>query len=574
MMSPQQRSGLPVQNMMQRLAQPSAFPFPLAPAEPLIRQTHLSVVFLAAQRAYKVKKTLRYDFCDYSTLTLRRQFCIAEVRLNARLAPDVYYGVAPILEGPDGLVRFGEPLLPDDVPLPGVTVAGATVVEYAVVMQRLAEEETLAERVRRGTITAAELTLVAQKIAHFHQAAPTTAHITAFGADVTIARNWAENLAQMRALIGTVLPQETYDRINVYVHDFLQQHAALFVSRMQHGYIRDGHGDLRPEHIYLSAATTTDAMIHIIDCIEFAERFRCGDVASDIAFLMMELDAAGRCDLARVCITAYSAATGDHALGEMLPFYGCYRACVRGKVLTLLSVAPGVPALQREQARHQAEQYFALAALYAHNPTVPTLVLIGGLMGTGKSTLAAQLSAEAGWTLIASDRLRKAVVVLPLSLRIPQLDHFGQGIYSAGWTEKTYQVLDDAARIALRSGHSVILDASFARRAYRQHAAAVGAEVGARVVFIACHCPRVTALARLSRRWHSRSAHLLAETDPTGVSDGRPALYEAQRAQWEPFVASAEPDLLFVSLATAARSVILLEQVLDVLGLVRLACWL
>ena len=555
--------------MLAALARPDAFPFILAGNEPVkVLQTHASAVLLAADRAYKLKKPKNFGFFDFSTPALRRHFCGQEVLLNRRLAPHVYLGVAPVLADAAGRFRFGPTSSPEDAAMPGTLVEGGTVVDYAVVMVRLPDEAMLESLVRAGRASSDLLADIARFVAKFHAAIPTSEHIASFGRLEVIRGNWEENFAQMRPYIGRTIDADSYDRLAGYIHSFMEHRARLFASRVRDGYIRDCHGDLRLQHVYLLDGSDTSASrpysIVILDGIEFNERFRYSDVASEIAFLAMELDAAHRTDLSQVFVESYIAATGDDPLHELLPFYECYRACVRGKVSSFQLDEAEVPPPQREAAYQQAAALFELAKSYTGGSARPTLLLVGGLMGTGKSTLALALKRELGWALFSSDALRKRLARLDPAK--PQAEAFGQGVYSREWTTRTYEALMQEASRVLADGRSVLLDATFMRRADRQSAARLATGVGARAMFVECSCPRAVALQRLEQRWQART-----EKSPAGnavasfASDARPALYDAQAAAWHPFEPGEEGESDHVVVTTTqplARSV---AQVLDAL---------
>lgn len=561
--------------LLWELARPDAFPFALTGFEPLpLIQTHASAVLLAGDFAYKLKKPKDFGFFDYSTPALRRHFCQEEVRLNERLAPEVYLGIAPVLMAADGRARFGPTLPPERVPKPGAQFNGWTVVDYAVVMARLPDEATLETKVQSGTATPTLLAEVAAYIAAFHARAPTTARITAFGEQEVISDNWEENFAQMRPYLGRALDSATFDQIGTSVQRFLQKRQRLFEERRRAGRTRDCHGDLRLQHVYvLGQGTHAPHRLAVIDCIEFNERFRYGDVAGEIAFLMMELDAAGRPDLARAFVDAYVRASGDETLRELLPFYACYRAYVRGKVAAFQLDEPEVPVAQRAAARQQAQDLFALAAHYAGGLSSPTLLLIGGVMGTGKSTLAAALQRELGWALSSSDATRKRLAGLQPTQ--PLAAKFEEGLYSQDWTARTYHALLEEAQTALANGRSVLLDASFARRADRQAAAHLAVAQGARAIFIECARSPEVALRRLARRWTARVAgESQASAEASSASDGRPDLYAAQRARWEAFNAEQEPGLTYLHVETTGALAASVEQALEALEMPRFACWL
>lgn len=535
----------------------------LAPDTPIeLLQTHASAVLLAGERAYKLKKARNFGFFDYSTPALRRHFCEQEVVLNSRLAARVYQGVAPILACADGTFRIGPTFSPTQIPTPGTLLEHGQVIDYAVVMQRLPAEATLAARVAAGTATPELLASVAEPLARLHMMVPTTTYISDFGALRVIRDNWDENFQQMHPFIGRSLDQATFAQIATYIHTFCAQYAPFFATRIHEQRIRDCHGDVRLQHIYiLEQPEGVAPLIYVIDCIEFNERFRYSDVAAEVAFLTMELDAAQRTDLSRAFIDAYMHLTGDYALLEILPFYACYRACVRGKVLSFQLDQPEVSAEQREMARQEAAALFTLAASYASGPTRPTLLLVGGLMGSGKSTLAHLLRTRLGWTLISSDTTRKQLAQQEPTKQ-PR-DAYGEGLYTPAWNTRTYQAMLNQAARWLASGRSVILDATFSQRAYRHAAAQEAALHHANLVFVECQCPRELALQRLTNR---EQARLAQQPDlASAASDARPDLYDAQSDAWQPFHTDEEPTLEHFILSTATAPD--LTQLFDALSI-------
>lgn len=559
-------------SMLEELACPQAFPFalpdmpsttgtspvattgPEATASLMVIQTHASAVILTPDRVYKLKKPQNFGFFDYSTPALRLHFCQQEVLLNRHLAPQVYLGIAPVLAFPDGHCRFGLILAPDSTPAPGTLFADGTVVDYAVVMVRLPDTATLKSWVQTGQAELPLLAEIARFVATFHMTTQTDEHIASFGSLDVIRGNWEENFVQMKPYIGRTLDHATYDRIATYIQHFLAARTSLFASRMHEWHVRDCHGDLRLEHIYIldhaNDPSHGQTRLAILDRIEFNERFRYSDVASEVAFLVMELDSAGRTDLSSGFVDAYIAATGDKTLRELLPFYLCYRACVRGKVLSFQLDESEIPAAQRELSRQQAMDLFSLAACYAHGPTRPVLMMVGGIMGTGKSTIAQALQQKLGWMLLSSDTVRKRLALLDPAQ--PQADAFGQGVYGPEWTARTYGALRTEASMVLAHGCSVLLDASFIRRTDRQMIAREAGAYGATVVFVECVCPPATALERLAQRWNVRSSDSqhLSSNMASLASDGRPELYNAQHALWEPFVSSEETDVQHVVITT------------------------
>lgn len=531
-------------------------------------QTHASAVVLAGERAYKLKKPKNLGFLDYSTPALRRHFCGQEVRLNQRFAPQVYLGVAPVLLFAGNHFRFGPTFSPDDAPQPGAELNDGCVVDYAVVMVRLPEEAMLESRVRSGTAGPALLARVARYVAAFHTASNTNEQIASFGGMEVIRGNWEENFAQMRPYIGRTLDASEFDHIVSYVRCFLEGRAALFASRVREGRIRDCHGDLRLQQVYV---LDDEKRLAILDGIEFNERFRYGDVASEIAFLSMELEAVDRADLAHAFVDAYIEETGDETAQEVLPFYICYRACVRGKVISFQLDEPEVPVAQREAAQQEARILFDLAAAYACGPTRPVLLMIGGVMGTGKSTLALTLWHELGWAHFSSDVVRKRLAHIDPAQ--PSADAFGQGMYGPDRTAYTYEALLVEAGAALARGRSVLMDASFAKRAHRQSVARLAAAQGAGCLFVECVCPREVALARLSHRWQARVEGNQPEIEVASLpSDGRPDLYDTQCTAWETFDEEEERHIPHFVVTTTQPISVTVEQVLTALHIPHAAC--
>ncbi len=541
-----------------------------------VRQTHASAVILLPKLAYKLKKPYNFGFFDYSTPARRRFFCQQEVLLNRRLAPDIYLGVAPVLLRANGTVHFGPVLSPEELPQPGEVFLDGVVCEYAVVMKRLADEATLEARVRSDTLSSAQLDAVASHLATFHQKAATNATIAHFGAPEIIRQNWEENFAQVQPYLHCTIDQATDERIQSYVRQFLTERAALFEDRIRTGWIRDCHGDIRLPHVYLLEQHDfhqPGQRIAILDCIEFNDRFRYSDSASDVAFLLTEFDMLSRVELSRRFIERYLAEIHDPGLRELLPFYQCYRAYVRGKVFSFQLDERELSALQRQVASATASAFFALADNYAGGSPHPMVCMVGGLMGTGKSTLARLLQRELGWEYIASDPLRKRLA--GRAEDEPCRDSFGEGLYSAEWTARTYETLLHEAEERLTRGHSVLLDATFLRRADRLKVAHLARQYGGNTMLVECVCSPEIALPRLAKRWQARLSQD-ATTLRSGslASDGRPELYAMQRATWEPYSLAEEGGIRHVVIDTAAPPMIALEHTLEACHHPRLACGL
>lgn len=542
--------------MLHELLKRQAFPFPYLKGEdPYIIQTHASAVILTPQYVYKLKKPRNFGFFDYSTASLRRHFCQMEVILNDPLAPDIYLGVAPVIESSGGNFTFGHIYPPGNVPIPGDYKEGGIIVDYAVVMRRLPEDATVAALLRAGKVTPELMAEIAHVIARFHIHAQTSDSIARAGCIDVIRRNWDENFQQIRPYIGQTIQRKLYTTLRHYVYQFLKQNKILFRQRFMQDHIRDCHGDLRLQHIYILPRVDTleKQRILLLDRIEFNERFRYGDVASEIAFLCMELDSAQRPDLSQAFLTHYIAETGDISLPELLPFYTCYRACVRGKVVSFLLDDPDISKAQQDQAKQEATGLFKLAAGYINRSQHPLLIMVGGIMGTGKSTIAQELQRNYLYPLLSTDSIRKQLAHLDPAQ--PQADQFGTGLYAPERTQKTYDILNQRTQAYLQQGSSVILDGTFACRADRQRIVQEAVNHGATILFIECTSPREITLQRLAQRWQARVGVSQAmQRNASLASDGRPELYDEQARRWEAFDAKQKPHIEHITISTVKRT--------------------
>jgi len=307
-------------------------------------QTHISAVFLTNNFVYKVKKAVNFGFLDFTTLEKRRVFCEKELKLNRRLCGDMYLEVVPINKA--DLVKIkGE---------------GKTV-EYAVKMKRLPQEKIMSKLLEENKVDGKLDDRIAKIIAEFHSKAETNSEISKFGSLSTIETNWKENFEQTEEFIGKSISADDFNLIRSKVEGFTKKNAALFKKRMSEKRVRDCHGDIHSGNIFI-----TDK-VYIFDAIEFNERFRYSDTASDVAFLAMDLDYKKRTDLSDIFVEKYVEYSGDQELTKLLPFYKCYRAYVRGKVTSFKLNDPNISTEDKTVAVEEANAYFKLAANYTEN---------------------------------------------------------------------------------------------------------------------------------------------------------------------------------------------------------------
>jgi len=459
--------------LLELLGRPEAYPYPVTSVE--VRQTHISAVFLAGPWVYKIKKPVSLGFLDFSTLEKRRHYCSEEVRLNRRLAPDVYAGVVPIARCGAGLrfERDGE------------------VIEYAVKMRRLPEEATLEQRLRRGEISGETIEMLGRRLAEFHARAETNANTAAFGRLEVVAGNARDNFAQAAALVGITLSQPVLERLRAGTEVWLGRLGPLVEARAKRGVPRDTHGDLHLDHIYFFPDRPSPEQLVIIDCIEFSERFRYADPVADLAFLAMDLKFHGRPDLAERLAEVYFQATGDDEGRPLLPFYTAYRAAVRGKVEGLELREPEVPDPERAAARLRGRAHWLLALGELEPPGQrPCLLLVAGLPGTGKSTLAARLAEQAGFTILRSDVIRKQWAA-------------AEGItdlYTPQTSERTYAECLRQAEVLLFEGRRVLIDATFREEKKRRLFVDLANRLGVPLGLFICRARPETVRARLEAR--------------------------------------------------------------------------
>jgi len=493
--------------LVRALTDPAFYPHRPSSVEHV--QTHISHVFLAGPYVYKLKKAVRFPFLDARTLARRRMLCEEELRLNRHLAAPVYLGVLPITLEPDG--RFA---------LDGM----GPPVDHVVWMRRLPGECMLDRLVEAGTADAATLGQLARMLADFHASTPAGPRVAAHAAPEALLASWRRVLGLAAPLVGGALPASTHTILASFGPAFLRHHDALLRARQAAHRIREGHGDLRAEHVCVIDAPVEAELphaplgtgIYAIDCVEFSHALRCNDVASEVAFLAMDLERLGRADLAGSFVDAYVVASGDPELRTLLPFYSAYRACVRGAVEGLKAAEAEVEPAERVAATIRAAKYFALAQRHAWRAQGPALLVCCGLSGSGKTALATSLAEATGFAHLSTDVLRRQEP--PCTGPAP----YGTGRYAPAARAAVYGRLCDEADATLAAGCGVVADGTFIRRADRAALAAVAARHGRPLLFLECEADAATIRRRLDGRID-------------GPSDARWATHLGQRAERDPF---------------------------------------
>ncbi len=496
-----------------KFTQPDAYPTdPTARRGAARIQTHLSHLFLTEGRVYKLRKPVDLGFVDFTTREERNADCVREVLLNRRLAPDVYLGVAPLVT--DGRKCWTGPISES-------ANFGSGAPEHFVVMRRLRDDRDSLSLLRKGILSEAQIDRVARRIANFHE----RNHL-GMPAPFATAEWYARCVGPVEDCFHALfaasedgeLPEQLAETADV-MRAFAKRHAQRFEGRRLAGRAVDGHGDLHLQHIWFE---NDDADPVIIDCLEFSEELRKIDTASEVAFTAMDLRYRDQQVLADRFLRTYASERDDFDLYGVVDYFIAYRALVRAKVAAITSVDASIDSGQRSQAAASAGHHLELAAEVMGSGPPGSLVLVGGVVGTGKSTVADALAEQLGGVVISSDRVRKQLAELPPSSRVRALPD--EGFYAPEAVERTYAALFERARPVVDSGRVAILDATFSRRHHRAMAADLAAELGVGQRMIEVRCAPEIARTRLARR----------EAKGASASDAGPAFYERSVARFEP----------------------------------------
>jgi aminoglycoside phosphotransferase family enzyme/predicted kinase len=431
-----------------------------------VRETHSALVLLCGDRAYKVKKPVNLGFLDFSTPARRKAACHRELTLNRRMAPDVYLEVLDVLDGV-GQVR-----------------------DSVLVMKRMPEDRRLATLIRQGADVEGPVRQLAKQIAAFHSTARTNAEISAAGSPTALGERWRSNITGLRALAPSRVSAVVVDEIETLSTAYLAGRESLLEDRARAGWVRDGHGDLLADDIFLLPEGA-----QVLDCLDFDDGLRWMDVVDDLASLVMDLERLGSADLAEQLVHDYHEFSGAVEPKSLSHHYVAYRAVMRAKVAAIReSTTSG---RVRDQAALEAEALADLGLRHLR-AGLPRLVLVGGAPAAGKSTIAEQVGLRLPAAVLSADRIRRELAGLDPQDHHPEA--FGQGLYSPAHTVAVYEALATKARSIIARGETVLVDASFSTTGQRELFRRIAVDLRTPLVELECTAPNRVLAARLRDR--------------------------------------------------------------------------
>lgn len=487
-----------------------------------VLETHVSFIVLTGSYAYKLKKPLRLDFLDFSSLESRRLACEDELRLNRRTAPELYLRVVPITGSPDA---------------PQIDGTGPPI-EYAVEMRQFDPEALLAKRVETGEVDGALLDDLARAVAGFHAGLGACAAIRSPGTTVRT------NLGEILRMDLCLALRARCESISVSLDALLARLEPVFVERERAGFVRECHGDL-----HLANVALVDGRPVLFDCLEFDRALRTIDVIDEVAFVYMDLLANGRVDLAHRFVNTYLEETGDYAGVACLRLFSVHRALVRAKVALIRARQSGLDGSTEARIAREIERHVAVAEAQA-SPPKPRLVITCGLAGSGKTTVSGQLVERLPALRVRSDVERKRMA--GLAAEAHSGSPIGEGLYDREGSLRTYARLEALAQTMLRSGESVIVDAAFLRRSEREPFRALARQGGFDFRTVVCEAPIEVLRERIeARRARGRDA---SEAD-LAVLDHQLTIHERPAGEELEDLVVVRTDGLPAEVLTACRAI-------------------
>lgn len=485
-----------------------------------ILQTHISFVVLTGRYAYKIKKPVNFGFLDFSTLNKRKFFCEEELKLNRRLCPEIYIDIVKITKKNNDLEVNGK----------------GEIIDYALKMKEFPQEKIMTRVLHEKDVSEKVFDDIVKILVDFYNKSEHSKEINSFGSIEKIKFNTDENFEQTESFINKTISKKQYDFIKNATNNFLEKRKDVFEKRIENNYICDCHGDLHTGNIVI------DDNICIFDCIEFNKRFRYSDIASDIGFLSMDLDFQGFPYYSSYLISQYFEEACDFNLFDVLNFYKCYRAFVRGKVNGFKLNDLIISDKEKKETVEICKKYFDLAEYYASlcdldlKNKKPVLFVTTGLTGTGKTTIAGKISVDYKAFKISTDKIRKELDGVDIYEK--HYDSYNKGMYSPEKMVYVYDKVLEKTDNLLNADKNVVLDATFKTKELRDKAIDIAEKNNARCLFLFCNCPEEKVKEYLDERVKKKS-----------FSDGRWEIYVKQKNSFEPLT-----DESFVEIDVSNKS--------------------
>ncbi|MCX8084058.1 MAG: AAA family ATPase [Calditerrivibrio sp.] len=476
-----------------------------------IIETHISYVFVKDDFVYKLKKAVNFGFLDFTLAQYRRSYCYLEKELNERFSKGIYLDLLKI-------VRKNKSF--DLVPI----TSTLPTVDYVLKMKRIDNKNFFSTRLKNNEISEELAFDIGKQIALLFKNINTNSQAAGEnGSYEIIKKNCLENFEQTEKYIDKYISRSDYDFIKQSTIRFLEENRELFEKRLKEGFIIDGHGDLRTEHVYFDGDK-----IGLIDCIEFNKRFRYNDVVSDFVFLCMETDYDGRIDISDALLKGFLTVYDDNNTKKLINFYKCYRAYVRFKVGCFMLDDKDESWEFYTDKLNEVKKMSNLSLSYALNMFETKAIIFYGTIASGKSKNSKFFSDRFASKYVNSDILRKRLAGIEPYERV--LDDYNQGLYSKEMSFKVYKNMGELAKDAVNISRMIVVDASFAKKEFLE---IFSRSYGGQYFKVKCFAPENIVYERMKKRFEKDSA-----------SDGRPEIYEKQKKEFQDIGADIEIETI------------------------------